>query len=185
MIHTPRAARQLCALVLIVTTAACSGPAKAREGGPLSNSDESMKVCLPLAAGQSDAAWGVEVLANTGSEVLTLTGVSPIDPQGLRVSEAVIVSIAEKDDLFGAWSRWPPRSADQSPGAARWSGRRPVVGHQIKPGKQASENLVAHVVRDPSVSEATMRALRIDYTVGDQSYWIETNTSLALKPKCS
>lgn len=43
-------------------------------------------------------------------------------------------------------------------------------------------HLLAHIVRDPGDGDASFRALRVDYTVGKRSYWVETTGSFVLSP---
>ncbi|WP_350276200.1 hypothetical protein [Kribbella sp. HUAS MG21] len=143
-----------------------------------------MALCLPMPDGGGDVALGHDVVRNQGSEPATITRVSAVDAEGLRVAEAVAVAIDDQT-LFGVWTAWPPRSVKEPVKAAQWRTRRPALGYVLPPAATTTVNLVVHVVKDPGVGEATMRALRVDYSVGERSYFAETTVRIALKPRCS
>jgi hypothetical protein len=138
---------------------------------------------MPQPAGSRDATLGVDVLRNTGTEPLTVTNVSAVRARGLRISEAVVIPLKDSP-LFGGSTSWPPGPIAQPKQAAQWQTRQPANGFRVPPRDGTNYNLVAHVVKDAGISEGSLHALRVEYTVGDRPYFAETNNGLSLKPAC-
>jgi hypothetical protein len=185
---------RLLAAATVLTLAASAGCSDAEKtpaqppapsaDGPVSAGTEHVDLCMPMPVTSHDATFGNTVLLNSGSTDATITGVSAVDPQGLRISEVSIVVL--NDMLFGSSTAYPPRSIKFPGKTAQWQTRRPAAGHQVGPAKDGTNyNLIAHVLKDDGTSEASLRAMRVDYTVDGQAYSTETTFSYTLKPRCS
>ncbi|GAA0579314.1 hypothetical protein HPO96_13515 [Kribbella sandramycini] len=144
--------------------------------GPLQVGDGHMTVCQPQAAKNVDATLGNDVITNTGKEAMVIKKVSTVEAIGLKLADAVIMPIHEQT-LVGVAGSWPPKQA------AGWGAQQPAVGYSVPP--KSEMNLVVHLVRDQAVTEASLKALRVEYTIGHRSYQLETNTTLNLRPRCS
>lgn len=142
--------------------------------------DAHAELCLPMTTGR-DASFGDIVLVNDGVDEAVITGVTAVDPANLRVEESVVV--AHQTALFGGSTAWPPRSAGASPERARlWRSRRPAIGYRVPHDDGTNYNLVVHTIKGDG--EATLAAVRIDYTVNGRAYWVNTAVTYHLKPRC-
>jgi hypothetical protein len=178
----------LASATMLAVCVGCSGADKAPErpaplgNGPLTAGGGHASLCMPIPVTGHDASIGDNVVWNKDTTDAVITGVSAVDAKNLQIDETFIVH--GKGANYGGSPTWPPTQAGYKGLDALWKTRRPAVGQRIGPPDGKNFNLVVHAIRDDGTQAATLRAIRVDYTVGGQPYWLETAISYVLKEAC-
>lgn len=142
-----------CAVLVVTALGACSD---AREGTALTLEANADEICVPAPAGADvGTMFGGTWLAHVGDGDLTFAAVELLDPDGLTLTEALLVPDAWPDgDLVGM------RHTSDAPLSAEWDDRVAATGARLQPGE--TRNLVVIVTTDGSdVAAAT--GVRLGY----------------------
>lgn len=145
------------------------------DGGPLSGDVLGNAVCLNVGSA-ADVTIGNLPLTNTGSETVTITAVSIIDPDGVEDAGALLMpesAQASASSKTGwAFGNGPFDGENGAPTLA--------VGAQLP--KSATTRLVVQAHRPDVLGEARLTGIRIEYRSGLRRFSREMGPRHTLRP---
>lgn len=158
------------AAVVAVTTA-CTG-ASDRTGDVLDLGHGEHNICVPAPSTAGDGTmFGDTVLRNRSDSPITITAVDLVEPQGMRLREAVLVTVEPGTDLIGM-----RHVSNPEPLPASWDDRVRAEGTVVRPDEEW--NLVS-IVENDADGLASSKATRIYYETADgKGYRQDTITAL-------
>ncbi len=141
-------------MLVVAALGACSD---AREGSALTLDAGADEICVPAPADADvGTMFGGTWLAHQGDGDLTFTAIELLDPDGLTLTEALLVADPWPDgDLVGM-----RHTSDTSPLPAEWDDRVAATGARLQPGE--TRNLVVIVTTD-GADVATAAGVRLGY----------------------
>lgn len=179
-------------LALVFGLSACSGapaplphdaqPAQGSSDGPLIGGQEATVICVPIEPGGT-LTIGFDILRNGGQDEVTVTDVALIDPDGVRLTDAVLVELTGTDSL-GLRDHYPPSSTELARDGLTedWAARQPI-GEAVIPapgsGEPAAYNLVLAV--ESARSGSSSGGVRVEYISDGERGSLQLPTSLELR----
>jgi hypothetical protein len=148
--------------------------------GPLGGGGTLGQQCILYRAGVPFAN-GFYDLHNTGTSLVTVTGVTVPSMHGLKVVSKYWLVPIYHDPKNGNWVvigvgfPWPPIYSAAV--LSVWAKRKPAVGAVIRPGQDL--NLVFAMMRTTQL-RASSNGPSITYTAGGSSYTVSEQTSLVV-----
>ena len=146
----------------VLATVALAGCVDAREGSALVLDAGAERICVPAPADIGEGTiFGGTWLESRGDGELTFTGLDLLDPDGLTLTEALLVPDPWPDgDLVGM-----RHESTTDPFPEQWDDRVALAGAVLQPGE--TRNLVIVVTADGS-DVATVTGLRVGYADADE-----------------
>ena len=152
------------------------GPPSAGPMGPGPDPDTG-EVCVPVSP-DGQYAMGLHVLDNPDRHDAVITGLSLVEPQGLTLAGAVVLTI--DNTAIGVRTSWPPQGEANTPA---WRSAVPAEGARIPAGSAFRKNLVLHLSGKPT-APASLKAFKVAYRIGDKKYEMQTTYAVQIKAKC-
>lgn len=157
------------AAVVVFGLTACAGAATP---AALHYTDEGTEWCAP-AATYRDLVVGIP-LDTSGENSITLTGVTPVDADGIQVIGAWAVPI-DPNNRIGT-DRWPI-----SKSVTWWKKRERAVGAELKQGTH--HDLVLHLLHTGKGS-GKITNIRVKYRQGSADRTADTFTTIRIAKNC-
>jgi hypothetical protein len=152
------------------------GPPGGGPMGPGSDPDTG-EVCIPVSS-DGQYAMGLHVLHNPDRHDAVITGLSLVEPRGLTMAGAVVLTIDKT--AIGVRPSWPPQGEAKTPA---WRSAVPAERARIPAGSAFRKNLVLHLSGKPT-APASLKALKVAYRIGDKRFEMQTTYALQIKAKC-
>ena len=124
--------------------------------------------------------FGLETLVNSGREPVVIDSVHLVDPSGMSIIEARIVTFPDGWNrgatLIGSAPGYPPEEREA------WLRSVPAVEAEISPGGKTGDvfNLVVGLQMDADIERATAAGVEVRYTYDRSQRIYHTTNSLEL-----